>query len=63
VIDGMVLVQEMGKPPWNPTCDDLPYHFCAKIKQKTSMFDEIHIVLGTKRLLHGIPPESLLQTC
>ncbi len=44
VIDGMAVVQEMGEPNWVRTCDDLAKHFCTQIKQRSSGYDEIHVV-------------------
>ncbi len=40
----MAVVQEMGKPNWVRTCDDLAQHVCTQIKQRSSGYDEIHVV-------------------
>ena len=40
VIDGMAIVQAMGKPP----CAQLADHFIATLDSKCREYDEIHLV-------------------
>ena len=56
VIDGMAVVQEMGKPQWVKTYSDLAKHFWVNIKQKASSYDEIHLVFDRYDL-----PKSLKE--
>ena len=44
VIDGMALVQEMGKPSSVSTCLDLAEHFLERLATKTETYAEIHLV-------------------
>ena len=44
VIDGMALVQEMGKPTSVNACLDLAEHFLDRLATKTENYDEIHLV-------------------
>jgi len=41
VIDGMAIVQAMGKPPWVKTCAQLADHFTATLDSKTAMIRSI----------------------
>lgn len=56
VIDGMAVVQEMGKPQWVKTCSDLADHFCTRIQQKGSRYKEVHVVFDRYDL-----PKSLKE--
>ena len=47
VIDGMALVQEMGKPSSVNTCLDLANHFLDRLATKTEKYDEIHLVFDS----------------
>ena len=44
VIDGMAIVQAMGKPPWVKTCAQLADHFIATLDSKCREYDETHLV-------------------
>ena len=44
VIDGMAIVQAMGKPPWVKTCAQWADHFIATLDSKCREYDEIHLV-------------------
>lgn len=44
VIDGMSVVQAMGKPPWVKTCAQWADHFIAMLDSKCSEYDEVHLV-------------------
>lgn len=44
VIDGMAVVQEMGKSPWFKTCAQWADHFTATLDSKYSDCDEVHLV-------------------
>ena len=44
VLDGMAIVQAMGKPPWVKTCAQLADHFIATLDSKCREYDEIHRV-------------------
>jgi len=44
VIDGMAVVQAMGKPPWVKTCAQWADHFIAMLDSKCSDYDEVHLV-------------------
>ena len=42
VIDGMAIVQAMGKPPWIKTCAQWADHFIATLDSKSSSFYLFH---------------------
>lgn len=44
VIDGMAVVQAMGKPPWVKACAQWADHFTATLDSKCSDYDEVHLV-------------------
>jgi len=44
VIDGMAVVQAMGKPSWIKTCAQWADHFTAILDSKCSDYDEVHLV-------------------
>jgi len=44
VIDGMAVVQTMGKPSWIKTCAQWADHFTAILDSKCSDYDEVHLV-------------------
>ncbi|MEW8548339.1 MAG: hypothetical protein AB2693_32955 [Candidatus Thiodiazotropha sp.] len=44
VIDGMALVQEMGKPLWVSSCQDLADHFLERLEIKTQNYSEVHLI-------------------
>jgi len=44
VIDGMAIVQAMGKPPWVKTCAQWADHFIATLDSKCREYDELHLV-------------------
>jgi len=44
VVDGMAVVQVMGKPPWVNTCTQWADHFTATLDSKFSDCDEVHLV-------------------
>ena len=44
VIDGMALVQAMGKPSWIKTCSQWADHFIAALDRKTKEHSEIHVI-------------------
>ena len=44
VIDGMAVVQGMGKPSWIKTCAQWADHFTAILDSKCSDYDEVHLV-------------------
>src|SRR6476469_9587304 len=43
VIDGMAIVQAMGKPPWIKTCAHSATHFISILDSKGKEYDEIHL--------------------
>ena len=43
VIDGMAVVQAMGKPPWVKTCAQWADHFIVMLDSKCSDYDEVHL--------------------
>ena len=46
VIDGMALVQAMGKPQWIKTCAKWANHFNANLDCKTNGYDEDYLVFA-----------------
>ena len=44
IIDGMAVVQAMGKPPSIKTCAQWADHFTAVLESKAKDYDEIHLV-------------------
>ncbi len=44
VIDGMAVVQSMGKPTWVKTCAQWADHFLATLDSKANDYDEVHLV-------------------
>lgn len=44
IIDGMALVQEMGKPLWISSCQDLSDHFLERLEFQTKDYVEIHLI-------------------
>jgi hypothetical protein len=44
VVDGMAVVQAMGKPTWVQTCGQWAEHFLATLENQTKDYDEIHLV-------------------
>ena len=44
IIDGMVLVQEMGKLLWISSCQDLSDHFLDRLETQTKEYVEIHFI-------------------
>jgi len=44
VIDGMAVVQTMGKPPWIMICTQGADHFTATLDSKCSDYDVVHLV-------------------
>lgn len=44
VMDGMAIVQAMGKPPWIKTCAQWAAHFISILDSKGKQYDEIHLV-------------------
>lgn len=44
VIDGMAVVQAMGKPQWVKTCAQWADHFNATLDCKTNVYNEVHLV-------------------
>jgi hypothetical protein len=44
VIDGMAVVQAMGKPPWVKTCAQWADHFTGILDSKAKDYDEVHLV-------------------
>ena len=44
VIDGMAVVQAMGKPPWVKTCAQWADHFIAMLDSNCSDYDEVHLM-------------------
>jgi len=44
VIDGMAVVQAMGKPSWIKACAQWADHFTAILDSKCSDYDEVHLV-------------------
>ena len=44
IIDGMAVVQAMGKPTWVRTGKDLAKHFLNVVEQKSTGFDEVHVI-------------------
>jgi len=44
VIDGMAIVQAMGKPPWVKTCAQWADHFIVTLDSKCIEYDELHLV-------------------
>lgn len=44
VIDGMAVVQAMGKPQWMKTCAQWADHFNATLDCKANGYDEVHLV-------------------
>lgn len=56
VIDGMAVVQEMGKPPWIKTCAQWADHFTAALDSKTKEYSKIHVVFD-----HYYVPHSLKE--
>ena len=44
VIDGMALVQAMGKPCWIKTCAQWANHFTTVFDSKCGDYDEVHLV-------------------
>ena len=50
VIDGMAVVQAMGKPPWVKTCTQWADPFTATLDSKCSDYDEVHLVFDLYNL-------------
>ena len=50
VIDGMAIVQAMGKPPWVKTCAQLADHFTATLDSKCREYDKIHLAFDSYNL-------------
>ena len=44
IVDGMAVVQAMGKPAWVKTCADFAKHFIAVLSSKVQGYDEVHLV-------------------
>ena len=44
IIDGMAVVQAMGKPTWVRTGKDLAKHFLNVVEQTSTGFDEVHVI-------------------
>ena len=44
VINGMALVQAMGKPCWIKTCAQWANHFTTVLDSKCGDYDEVHLV-------------------
>ena len=44
VIDGMAVVQGMGKPVWVQTCAEWADHFIATLENKVKDYNEVHLV-------------------
>ena len=44
IIDGMAVVQAMGKPAWVRTGKDLAKHFLNIVEQKLTGFNEVHVI-------------------
>lgn len=47
VIDGMVVIQSMGKPTWVRTGRDLASHFLEIIDRKSLECDEVHVIFDS----------------
>ncbi len=50
VIDGMAVVQAMGKPTWVKTCAQWAEHFTTTLDRKCSDYDEVHLVFDRYNL-------------
>lgn len=44
VIDGMALVQALGKPAWIKTCAQWAEYFNTALDKMSGQFDEVHLV-------------------
>ena len=44
LLDGIALVQQMGKPVSVKSCEHLVQHFMKKLDSKVENYDEIHFV-------------------
>ena len=43
-LDGMAIVQEIGKPTWIKTCADFGRYFCSIVAQKVRSYEEVHLI-------------------
>ncbi len=61
VIDGMAVVQAMGKPPWVKTCAQWAEHFTTTLDRKYKHYDGAHLVADGYDLPGSLkgPPERL----
>ena len=58
VIDGMALVQEVGKPSSVNTCLDLANHFLDRLATKAETYDDLTAMTLMAGILLGVfPPE------
>ena len=46
LLDGMALVQQMGKPVSVKSCEHLAQQFMKKLDSKVENYDEIHLVFN-----------------
>jgi len=61
VIDGMAVVQAMGKPHWVKTCAQWAGYFTATLDSKCIDYDEVHLVFDRYDIPTS-PKEATRQT-
>ena len=54
IIDGMAIVQAMGKPTWVRIGKDLAKHFLNVTEQKSTGFDEVHVIFDRYDIAHSL---------
>ena len=54
IIDGMAVVQSMGKPTWFSTGRDLATHFLEVIDNRSKECDEVHIIFYRYDIPHSL---------
>lgn len=58
IMDAMAIAHEMGKPQWVQTCSDIADHFCDKLQQKTSTYDEVHVIFDRYDLPNSLKEKT-----